>query len=55
MQRMISRLLRRAGEERGATAVVLSLLLVPVMGFTAIAVDIGALYAERGLRSALAP
>jgi Flp pilus assembly protein TadG len=44
---MISRLRRRAGDERGATAVVLSLLLVPVMGFTAIAVDIGALYAER--------
>jgi Flp pilus assembly protein TadG len=35
------------GGERGAAAVVLSLLMVPLLGFAAIAVDIGALYAER--------
>jgi Flp pilus assembly protein TadG len=47
MQRMITRLRHRAREERGATAVVLTLLLVPILGFAAIAVDIGALYAEK--------
>lgn len=47
MQRLISRVRRRLAGERGASAVVLSLLLVPLLGFTAIAVDIGALYAER--------
>lgn len=47
MQRLISRVSRRLEGERGATAVVLSLLLVPMLGFAAIAVDIGALYAER--------
>jgi hypothetical protein len=47
MQRMTSRLGRRAGNERGAAAVTLALLLVPIMGFAAIAVDVGALYAER--------
>ncbi len=38
---------RRLAGEHGATAVLLSLLLVPILGFTAIAVDVGALYAER--------
>jgi Flp pilus assembly protein TadG len=38
---------RRLDGERGATAVMLSLLLVPVLGFAAIAVDVGALYAEK--------
>jgi hypothetical protein len=33
--------------ERGATAVIVALLLVPLLGFAAIAVDVGALYAER--------
>jgi Flp pilus assembly protein TadG len=47
MQRLISRVFRRPVDERGATAVVLSFLLVPMLGFAAIAVDIGALYAER--------
>jgi Flp pilus assembly protein TadG len=47
MQRLTSALRRRLDGERGATAVILSLLLVPMLGFTAIAVDIGALYAER--------
>jgi Flp pilus assembly protein TadG len=47
MQRLISRSRRRLDGERGATAVVFSLLLVPLLGFAAIAVDVGALYAER--------
>ena len=47
MQRMIARLRGRAGEERGAAAVVLALLMIPLLGFAAIAVDVGALYAER--------
>jgi Flp pilus assembly protein TadG len=47
MQRLTSRLLRRLAGERGASAVVLSLLMVPILGFAAIAVDVGALYAER--------
>ncbi|MGY1827784.1 MULTISPECIES: pilus assembly protein TadG-related protein [unclassified Blastococcus] len=46
MQRLTLRgRLRR--DEHGASAVLLSLLLVPMLGFAAIAVDIGALYAER--------
>jgi Flp pilus assembly protein TadG len=47
MQRLMSRARRRASEERGAAAVVLALLMVPMLGFAAIAVDVGALYAER--------
>ena len=51
MQRLIprptGRVTRRLGDERGAAAVVLSLLMVPMLGFAAIAVDVGALYAER--------
>jgi Flp pilus assembly protein TadG len=47
MQRLTSRLRRPLDRERGATAVVFALLLVPMLGFAAIAVDIGALYAER--------
>ena len=45
MQRMNFR--ARLHGERGAMAVILSLLLVPLLGFAAIAVDVGALYAER--------
>jgi Flp pilus assembly protein TadG len=44
---LLRRLDRRLGNERGAAAVVLSLLMVPMLGFAAIAVDIGSLYAER--------
>ena len=47
MQRLTSTLRRRLDGERGATAVVFALLLVPMLGFAAIAVDVGALYAER--------
>jgi Flp pilus assembly protein TadG len=47
MQRMINRLRHRLAGERGAAAVTLALLLVPLLGFAAIAVDVGALYAER--------
>jgi Flp pilus assembly protein TadG len=47
MQRLTGRLRRRLDGERGATAVVFALLLVPMLGFAAIAVDVGALYAER--------
>ncbi|MCZ2814848.1 Tad domain-containing protein [Modestobacter sp. VKM Ac-2984] len=51
MQRLISRFTRRTagrlGDEHGAAAVVLALLMVPMLGFAAIAVDVGALYAER--------
>jgi Flp pilus assembly protein TadG len=43
----VQRLTRRVRGERGAAAVVLSLLMVPMLGFAAIAVDVGALYAER--------
>jgi Flp pilus assembly protein TadG len=47
MQRLILSLRRRLQGERGATAVMFGLLLVPMLGFAAIAVDVGALYAER--------
>ena len=47
----LHRLRRRAAArltgERGAVAVMVALLLVPLLGFAAIAVDVGALYAER--------
>jgi Flp pilus assembly protein TadG len=46
MQRL-TRLRRRLGDERGASAVIVALLMVPMLGFTAIAVDIGHVYAER--------
>jgi Flp pilus assembly protein TadG len=41
------RLRTRLSGERGATAVLVAVLLVPILGFAAIAVDVGALYAER--------
>lgn len=55
MQRLTSRLRcrpryrlgRRMTDERGATAVIVALLMVPLIGFTAIAVDLGRVYAER--------
>ncbi|MGR7028139.1 pilus assembly protein TadG-related protein [Geodermatophilus sp. URMC 62] len=46
-RRPVARLRDRLHGERGATAVLLSLLLVPVLGFAAVAVDVGAVYAER--------
>ena len=45
--RLRRRAATRLAGERGAVAVVAVLLLVPLLGFTALAVDIGALYAER--------
>jgi Flp pilus assembly protein TadG len=47
MQRLTPPRRLRLDDERGASAVVLSLLMVPLLGFAALAVDIGALYAER--------
>jgi Flp pilus assembly protein TadG len=48
VQRLTRRLTGRLrSEERGATAVLLSLLMVPLLGFAAVAVDVGSLYAER--------
>jgi Flp pilus assembly protein TadG len=44
MRRLIR---RRLGEERGAVAVMVALLLVPLLGFAAIAVDVAAVHAER--------
>lgn len=44
MRRLIS---GRFKSERGAVAVLVAVLLVPLIGFAAIAVDVGALYAER--------
>lgn len=37
----------RLGEERGAVAVMVALLMVPLLGFAAIAVDVAAVHAER--------
>lgn len=42
-----ARIRRRLAGEHGASAVLLALLMVPLIGFAAIAVDIGALYAEK--------
>jgi Flp pilus assembly protein TadG len=47
MQRLTRALRRRLARERGATAVIVALLMVPMLGFSAIAVDIGSVYAER--------
>jgi Flp pilus assembly protein TadG len=47
MQRLTDLYRGRVSDERGATAVVFALLLVPILGFAAIAVDVGSLYAER--------
>ncbi|TDW30409.1 pilus assembly protein TadG-related protein [Cryobacterium psychrophilum] len=38
----------RLHQERGASAVLVAILLVPLLGFAAIALDVGALYVERG-------
>ncbi|MGY5884691.1 pilus assembly protein TadG-related protein [Modestobacter lacusdianchii] len=50
--RLTSRLLRllgprRLADERGAVAVMVALMLVPLLGFAAIAVDVASLYADR--------
>lgn len=42
------RITDRLKDDRGATAVLVGILMVPLIGFTAIAVDVGALYVERG-------
>jgi Flp pilus assembly protein TadG len=47
MQRLTTLFRRRLSGEHGATAVIFALLLVPMLGFAALAVDIGSLYAER--------
>lgn len=47
MQRLTDLFRGRLSDERGATAVIFALILVPVLGFAAIAVDIGSLYAEQ--------
>jgi Flp pilus assembly protein TadG len=47
MQRLTSLFRGRLESERGATAVIFALILVPILGFAAIAVDIGSLYADR--------
>ena len=41
------RLMQRLRRETGASAVLVAVLLVPIMGFTAVAVDVGMLYYER--------
>ena len=41
------RLIRRLRRERGATAVLFGVLLIPLLGGLAISVDVGALYAEK--------
>ena len=40
-------MIRRLRGEEGASAIVVALLLIPILGFMAIALDVGALYAER--------
>jgi Flp pilus assembly protein TadG len=47
VQRLILRTRRRLAGEGGASAILFSLLLVPMLGFTAVAVDVGSLYAQR--------
>ena len=47
MQRLTDLFLGRLSGERGASATIFALLLVPMLGFAAVAVDIGSLYAER--------
>jgi len=39
--------LQRLRDERGAIGVVVALLMIPLMGFAAIAIDVSAMYAER--------
>lgn len=46
MQRLIRRLMHRA-EDRGATVVLVALSMVVMVGFTALAVDVGALWSDK--------
>ena len=39
--------MQRIRSERGATAVMVALLMIPLLGFAAITVDVGAMYAEK--------
>ncbi|WEV76985.1 Tad domain-containing protein [Janibacter cremeus] len=43
----MQRLIRREERERGAVAVVVALMMVPLIGFAAISIDVAAMYAER--------
>jgi Putative Flp pilus-assembly TadE/G-like len=47
MRRLSSRLTGRLEDERGAVAVMVALLMVPMIGFAALAVDLGNVYAQR--------
>ena len=42
---------RREGDERGASSVIVAVLMVVLLGFAALAVDVGAIYAEKALRA----
>ena len=42
-----SHAMQRIRDERGAVGVVVALLMVPLIGFAAIAIDVSAMYAER--------
>lgn len=46
MQRM-TKAMRRSRDERGAVGVMLALLMIPLIGFAAVAVDVAAMAAER--------
>ena len=39
--------MQRVADERGAVAVIVALLMVPLMGFAALAIDISALWAQK--------
>lgn len=41
------RLIRRKDEERGAVSVIVAVLMVALLGFAALAIDVGLLYAEK--------
>ena len=45
--RQRSHAVQRLRDERGAVGVVVALLMVPLIGFAAIAIDVSAMYAER--------
>lgn len=47
MRRLIARARRARRDERGAVSVIVAVSMVALLGFVAITVDIGALYAER--------
>ena len=43
----MQRLIRRRDPERGAVAVIVALIMVPLLGFAAISIDVAAMHAER--------